>query len=69
MLPFNKSSLQGRELEFIFQTITHGQIAGDQTFSKKCHGLYSKAPMADYKGLMADRRRAPGDRSSEREAP
>ncbi len=38
-LPFNKSSLQGRELEFIFQTITHGQIAGDQIFSKKCHAL------------------------------
>jgi len=39
MLAFNKSSLQGRELEFIFQTISNGQIAGDQTFSKKCHGL------------------------------
>ena len=39
VLPFNKSSLQGRELEFIFQTISHGQIAGDQTFSKKCHEL------------------------------
>lgn len=39
VLPFNKSSLQGRELEFIFQTISNGQIAGDQTFSKKCHGL------------------------------
>jgi dTDP-4-amino-4,6-dideoxygalactose transaminase len=38
-LPFNKSSLHGRELEFIFQTITQGQIAGDQIFSKKCHGL------------------------------
>jgi len=38
-LPFNKSSLQGRELEFIFQTISNGQIAGDQAFSKKCHGL------------------------------
>lgn len=38
-IPFNKSSLQGRELEFIFQTISHGQIAGDQTFSRKCHGL------------------------------
>ena len=38
-IPFNRSSLQGRELEFIFQTITHGQIAGDQTFSKRCHGL------------------------------
>ena len=39
LLPFNKSSLQGRELEFIFQTISNGQIAGDQTFSKKCHAL------------------------------
>ena len=38
-IDFNRSSLQGRELEFIFQTITHGQIAGDQIFSKKCHGL------------------------------
>jgi dTDP-4-amino-4,6-dideoxygalactose transaminase len=39
ILPFNKSSLVGRELEFIFQTISNGQIAGDQMFSKKCHGL------------------------------
>jgi dTDP-4-amino-4,6-dideoxygalactose transaminase len=39
LIPFNKSSLQGRELEFIFQTISNGQIAGDQMFSKKCHGL------------------------------
>lgn len=36
---FNRSSLQGRELEYIFQTISAGQIAGDQTFSKKCHAL------------------------------
>jgi dTDP-4-amino-4,6-dideoxygalactose transaminase len=36
---FNRSSLAGRELEFIFQTITNGQIAGDQLFSKKCHAL------------------------------
>ncbi len=39
LIPFNRSSLQGRELEYIFQTITVGQIAGDQTFSKKCHAL------------------------------
>jgi len=38
-IPFNSSSLRGRELEYIFQTITIGQIAGDQTFSKKCHAL------------------------------
>lgn len=39
VIPFNRSSLQGRELEYIFQTITNGQIAGDQTFSRKCHAL------------------------------
>jgi dTDP-4-amino-4,6-dideoxygalactose transaminase len=39
-IAFNRSSLQGRELEFIFQTISNGQIAGDQMFSKKCHGLF-----------------------------
>ena len=38
-IPFNRSSLEGRELEYITQTITIGQIAGDQTFSKKCHAL------------------------------
>jgi len=39
MMPFNRSSLEGRELEYIFQTISEGQIAGDQIFSKKCHTL------------------------------
>ncbi len=38
-VPFNHSSLQGRELEHIFRTMTIGQIAGDQTFSKKCHNF------------------------------
>jgi dTDP-4-amino-4,6-dideoxygalactose transaminase len=38
-IPFNRSSLRGRELEYISQTINIGQIAGDQTFSRKCHGL------------------------------
>src|SRR5205807_7924064 len=38
-IPFNKSTLLGRELEHIFRTMTIGQIAGDQTFSKKCHSL------------------------------
>ena len=42
-IPFNRSSLRGRELEYIFQTITVGQIAGDQTFSKKCHALLEQA--------------------------
>jgi dTDP-4-amino-4,6-dideoxygalactose transaminase len=38
-IPFNRSSLCGRELEHIYQAIATGQIAGDQTFSKKCHRL------------------------------
>lgn len=38
-IPFNQSSLLGRELEHIFRTMTVGQIAGDQTYSKRCHLL------------------------------
>jgi dTDP-4-amino-4,6-dideoxygalactose transaminase len=38
-IPFNRSSLLGRELEYIFQTMTVGQIAGDRTYSKKCQVL------------------------------
>ncbi|WP_245844173.1 dTDP-4-amino-4,6-dideoxygalactose transaminase [Nibricoccus aquaticus] len=38
-LPFNRSSLAGRELEYINLTLEAGQIAGDQLFSKKCHKL------------------------------
>lgn len=38
-IPFNRSSLEGRELEYIAQTVGVGQIAGDQVFSKKCQKL------------------------------
>jgi len=38
-IPFNRSSLAGRELEYITQTTANGQIAGDQAFSKKCQAL------------------------------
>jgi dTDP-4-amino-4,6-dideoxygalactose transaminase len=41
-IPFNRSSLLGRELEYIFQTITVGQIAGDRTYSKKCHAMLER---------------------------
>jgi dTDP-4-amino-4,6-dideoxygalactose transaminase len=36
---FNKSSKQGNELDYIRQSIFNGQVAGDQTFSKKCQSL------------------------------
>lgn len=38
-IPFNRSALLGRELEYIGQTMSVGQIAGDQAFSRKCQGL------------------------------
>ena len=38
-IPFNRSSLQGRELEYIFDTLRIGQIAGDQTYSRKCQAF------------------------------
>jgi dTDP-4-amino-4,6-dideoxygalactose transaminase len=38
-IPFNQSSLLGRELEHIFRTMTIGRIAGDQTYSKRCHAF------------------------------
>ncbi len=38
-IPFNQSSLAGRELEHIARTMTIGQIAGDQTFSKRCQKI------------------------------
>jgi len=41
-IPFNRSSLEGRELEYIFQTVSIGQIAGDQRFSKSCEQLLER---------------------------
>src|SRR4051812_28470735 len=43
-IPFNRSALEGRELEYIFQTISIGQIAGDQLFSRKCQQLIEETP-------------------------
>lgn len=38
-IPFNRSSLQGPELDYISQALASGQIAGDQTFSRRCQVL------------------------------
>jgi dTDP-4-amino-4,6-dideoxygalactose transaminase len=43
VIPFNHSSICGREFDYIHQAIETGQIAGDQTFSKKCHALLEEA--------------------------
>jgi len=42
-IPFNRSSLQGRELDYIHETIKVGQVAGDQMFSSKCQQLLQKS--------------------------
>jgi dTDP-4-amino-4,6-dideoxygalactose transaminase len=42
-IPFNRSSLQGRELDYIHETIKVGQVAGDQMFSRKCQKLLQDA--------------------------
>ena len=36
---FNKSAQQGKELHYIQQAISSGQVAGDQSFSKKCQSV------------------------------
>ena len=43
LIPFNRSSLQGRELDYIHETIEVGQVAGDQMFSRKCQSLLQEA--------------------------
>jgi len=42
-IPFNRSSIAGRELDYIAEAIAGGQIAGDQTFSRKCQALLEQA--------------------------
>jgi len=41
-IPFNRSTLVGRELEYIAQAMRIGQIAGDQAFTKRCHELLER---------------------------
>lgn len=38
-IPFNRSSLLGREMEYIASAVTGGQIAGDQQFTRKCQSM------------------------------
>jgi dTDP-4-amino-4,6-dideoxygalactose transaminase len=41
-IPFNRSALIGRELEYIFAAMSIGQIAGDQAFTRKCEAQIEK---------------------------
>jgi len=38
-IPFNRSSLVGKELTYIAEALLIGQIAGDQTFTRRCQAL------------------------------
>jgi dTDP-4-amino-4,6-dideoxygalactose transaminase len=38
-IPFNRSSTVGKELQYIAETLTIGQIAGDQTFTRRCQNF------------------------------
>lgn len=41
-IPFNRSSLLGREQEYIAEAMRIGQVAGDQAFTKRCHALLER---------------------------
>ncbi len=38
-IPFNRSDIQGNELEYLNQAIDNGHISGDGIFTKKCNSL------------------------------
>lgn len=38
-IPFNRSTLRGRELEYIRAAVSSGQIAGDQMYSRRCQAI------------------------------
>lgn len=41
-VPFNWPHMAGRELEYISECHSNGALAGDGTFTKKCHGLLER---------------------------
>jgi len=41
-IPFNRSSTLGKELQYIAETLSRGQIAGDQTFTRRCQALLER---------------------------
>jgi len=41
-IPFNHSSIAGREMEYIAEALRTGQVSGDQQYSRKCQALIEK---------------------------
>ncbi|MGA3324795.1 MAG: dTDP-4-amino-4,6-dideoxygalactose transaminase [Terriglobia bacterium] len=42
-IPFNRSAVIGKELDYITEALKIGQIAGDQSFTQRCQELLEKA--------------------------
>ena len=42
-IPFNRSAVIGRELDYITEALEIGQIAGDQSFTQRCQSLLEQA--------------------------
>lgn len=40
-IPFNSPSAAGRELQYMADALAQGSIAGDGSYTKKCHELLS----------------------------
>lgn len=38
MIPFNKASRWGKEIEYVLESIARGHISGDGAFTKRCNG-------------------------------
>jgi len=51
MIPFNKPYLTGKELHYISEAHSRGQLAGDGYFSKKCHA-WLENKMGCHKALL-----------------
>ena len=51
MIPFNKPYRTGKELSYIDQAYREGQLAGDGTYTKKCHQLL-ESKTSCYKSLL-----------------
>ena len=54
-IPFNRSGIEGQELHHISQSVSIGQIAGDQSYSRKCQALLEEVLGAP-KVLLTDRK-------------
>ena len=41
-IPFNRTSLVGREMEYVVQAVANGHISGDGAFTRRCHELLER---------------------------